>query len=181
MVFLDGRIPDSDLANLAKNLNQPATAFLIPSQEGDADPSSKTFEIRWFIPSREIPLCGHASLAASGVIFSGQTPAGQNITQLHLKNPNGNTITAHKRGNRVHLSLPASTVHPISDQDRPKVEEVVKKALGKQDVRFKFIGEGDGDFKNFLFVEIEEDHLGDLNGDLSAFVSVPYRGMLMFC
>jgi PhzF family phenazine biosynthesis protein len=42
------------------------TAFTVPSDRDDAD-----FDLRWFTPAAEVPLCGHATLAAGHVLMTG--------------------------------------------------------------------------------------------------------------
>ncbi|HFD32865.1 MAG TPA: PhzF family phenazine biosynthesis protein [Gammaproteobacteria bacterium] len=55
-------LDDATLQSIAKENNLSETAFFIPSSEG--------FHIRWFTPSTEVNLCGHATLAAAFVIFN---------------------------------------------------------------------------------------------------------------
>ena len=52
------------MLSIAKELGLSETAFIIPLEEAN------TFSIRYFSPKMEIPLCGHATLAASKVLFS---------------------------------------------------------------------------------------------------------------
>ena len=56
VVRLDGPLADGQLQNLARSFNQSETAFLW--RDGEA------WRLRWFTPSCEVPLCGHATLAA---------------------------------------------------------------------------------------------------------------------
>jgi PhzF family phenazine biosynthesis protein len=37
--------------------------------------SQQRFRLRWFTPAAEVPLCGHATLAAAYVLFAGGSPA----------------------------------------------------------------------------------------------------------
>ncbi|HEY2750184.1 PhzF family phenazine biosynthesis protein [Phenylobacterium sp.] len=60
-----GAWPDADwMQALAAENNQAETAFLLKTQ----DPAR--FGLRWFTPALEVPLCGHATLASSHVLFS---------------------------------------------------------------------------------------------------------------
>jgi len=61
---LEAWLPDMQLQNIAMENNLSETAFFIPSQSSDAD-----FDLRWFTPSCEVDLCGHATLATSFIIF----------------------------------------------------------------------------------------------------------------
>ena len=56
VVRLEHPLSDSTLQGLATSLNQSETAFLW-RHDG-------CWMLRWFTPSREVPLCGHATLAA---------------------------------------------------------------------------------------------------------------------
>ena len=56
VVLLDQPVSDAWMQGLARSLNQSETAFLLPCEGGWA--------LRWFTPSCEVPLCGHATLAA---------------------------------------------------------------------------------------------------------------------
>lgn len=59
---LDTWLPDDVLLSIAEENNLSETAFYIPTDKG--------FHIRWFTPTTEVDLCGHATLAAAFVIFS---------------------------------------------------------------------------------------------------------------
>jgi PhzF family phenazine biosynthesis protein len=60
-------LADNTLQAIAGENNFAETAFLV------ADPSGETdFELRWFTPANEVPLCGHATLASGHVVLSQQ-------------------------------------------------------------------------------------------------------------
>jgi len=54
-------LPDSILQLIAEENNLSETAFYVPEGEG--------FRIRWFTPTVEVDLCGHATLATARVVF----------------------------------------------------------------------------------------------------------------
>lgn len=60
--LLEAWLPDSVLQGIAANNNLAETAFTAP--RGD------DFELRWFTPTTEVDLCGHATLAAAFVLFN---------------------------------------------------------------------------------------------------------------
>jgi predicted PhzF superfamily epimerase YddE/YHI9 len=64
-------LPDALMQNIAMETNLADTAFLVPSREG--------YEIRWFTPSVEVDLCGHATLAAGHVLFEHLGFAGESV------------------------------------------------------------------------------------------------------
>ena len=53
--------PDPWLAGLAMEFNQSETAYVRPRR----DQAANTFDLRWFTPALEVPLCGHATLASA--------------------------------------------------------------------------------------------------------------------
>lgn len=73
---LDHWLPDELMLNIAAENNLAETAFFVREKEG--------FHIRWFTPTAEVDLCGHATLATAHVLFN------------HLNYP-GNSVTFHSR------------------------------------------------------------------------------------
>ena len=59
---LNERLPDETLIAIAEENNLSETAYFIETNKG--------FHIRWFTPTTEVDLCGHATLAAAYVIFN---------------------------------------------------------------------------------------------------------------
>lgn len=62
---LDHWLPDEILQAIALENNLSETAFTIPAS-GDAD-----YELRWFTPTTEVVMCGHATLASGHVLLKG--------------------------------------------------------------------------------------------------------------
>jgi predicted PhzF superfamily epimerase YddE/YHI9 len=60
-------LPDPTLQAIAAENNLAETAFLVPDS-GD-------YRLRWFTPTTEVPLCGHATLASSAVVMERLEPA----------------------------------------------------------------------------------------------------------
>lgn len=65
---LDEKIKPELMQAIAYEMNLSETAFVVP--KGNDLVSGKEFAIRWFTPNKEVPLCGHATLAASEVLFN---------------------------------------------------------------------------------------------------------------
>jgi PhzF family phenazine biosynthesis protein len=59
---------------LAAENNQAETAFLLRT------PDPARFGLRWFTPALEVPICGHATLAAGHVLFSELAIPAQRVT-----------------------------------------------------------------------------------------------------
>jgi PhzF family phenazine biosynthesis protein len=67
VILLEGWPDDAVLQSIAAENNLAETAFLLPS-ESDAD-----YDLRWFTPTVEVAMCGHATLA-SGHVILGRRP-----------------------------------------------------------------------------------------------------------
>ena len=61
---LDAWLDDATLLAIAEENNFAETAFLVKDETGAAD-----WELRWFTPTMEIRLCGHATLASGHVLL----------------------------------------------------------------------------------------------------------------
>jgi len=93
--LLEAWLPDEVLQRIATENNLSETAFVV----GDRD----RYELRWFTPTVEVDLCGHATLAAAFVIinergFSGDT--------LHFQTKSGVLGASHEDG-MITLDFPA--------------------------------------------------------------------------
>jgi predicted PhzF superfamily epimerase YddE/YHI9 len=60
-------ISDAVLQAIAGELNLSETAFVRPIAGGD---TSGEYSLRWFTPTNEVPLCGHATLACAHALFN---------------------------------------------------------------------------------------------------------------
>ena len=63
---LEEWLPDATLQAIAAENNLSETAFTVPSTSGDAD-----YDLRWFTPTVEVDLCGHATLASAHILIKG--------------------------------------------------------------------------------------------------------------
>ncbi len=63
---LDHWLDDAVMQAIAAENNLSETAFTVPSERDGAD-----YELRWFTPSVEVDLCGHATLAAGHLLIRG--------------------------------------------------------------------------------------------------------------
>ncbi len=117
VVVLDEWLPDAVLAAIAAENNLSETAFVVPA--GDVMP------LRWFTPTAEIDLCGHATLAAAHVLFGDYLPM---LKRLRFSTRSGELAVARvalpsgKAG--LQLDFPAQPGRPVA------LEESMVAALG---------------------------------------------------
>ncbi|PHS29448.1 MAG: isomerase [Robiginitomaculum sp.] len=63
VVPLDHWLDDAVLQNIAMENNLAETAFIVPTD------AAESWKLRWFTPTMEVPLCGHATLASAACIM----------------------------------------------------------------------------------------------------------------
>lgn len=88
-------LPDATMQEIAAENNLSETAFTVPSA-GDAD-----YDLRWFTPTVEVDLCGHASLAAGHILIRGAA--------VRFATRSG-ILTVTRDGDLLRLDLPAHAV-----------------------------------------------------------------------
>ncbi|MCU0657547.1 MAG: PhzF family phenazine biosynthesis protein [Polyangiaceae bacterium] len=101
VVLLDDERPGDWMQSVAAEMNLPETAFARPLPDG-------SFELRWFTPSTEVPLCGHATLAAGAVLLQEQVVSGAAIFQTA-----SGPLMVEPRGDLFALSLPSLATEPL--------------------------------------------------------------------
>lgn len=111
---LDQWLPDHQLQALAAQHNLSETAFFVPVAES-------AFELRWFTPVEEVPLCGHATLATAHVLLRERQVSADALTfQTRYRG----LLHAQSQGDRLALDLPAVEYEPH------EVEARLEAALG---------------------------------------------------
>jgi len=117
--ILDSWLDDQILQSIAGENNLAETAFLTTNADG-------SFHIRWFTPSFEIPLCGHATLAASYVLFQ---YCGYSDSTIRFHSKSGELL-AHQRGELLMLDFPAY------DCEAAVLTDTISEALGARPSEF---------------------------------------------
>ncbi len=129
---LDAWLPDDLLLNIAMENNLAETAYYVKEKEG--------YRIRWFTPTVEVDLCGHATLATAAVLFNHE---GYQGTQLTFNSRSG-PLTVTKDGDFLTLNFPADTfseVVPSRELTDPFNIKPVKAFKGKTDYMLIFENE----------------------------------------
>ena len=93
---LDHWLPDEVMQAIAAENNLSETAFTVPSERDDAD-----YDLRWFTPTTEVPLCGHATFAAAHILIHGEA--------IRFSTQSG-ILTVARDGDMLQMSLPAYSV-----------------------------------------------------------------------
>jgi len=124
VVPLEKWLPDETLQAIAEENNLAETAFTIPAEGGAAD-----YELRWFTPTTEVALCGHATLASGHVLI------GERDEVRFSTRKAGVLAVRRDAGGALELDLPQTLVRP---GEHPELIE----ALGTAQAEFHLSYEG---------------------------------------
>ena len=101
VIPLDRWLDDALLQAIAEENNLSETAFTIPCDNDRAD-----FELRWFTPTHEVDLCGHATIAAGHALMTGHP--------LRFSTRAG-ILVVSRRDDFLELDLPAAALREVNE------------------------------------------------------------------
>jgi phenazine biosynthesis protein PhzF family len=116
--LVDSPLGDERMLAIAQELNLSETAFLCPRENPGA------YSIRYFSPKMEIPLCGHATLASTKVIFSTR-----GLTAVHFLTTQSLELSAQASNGQIVMEFP---IYETQSADAPPA---LLAALGVKAVR----------------------------------------------
>jgi PhzF family phenazine biosynthesis protein len=112
---LDAWLPDAVMQAIASENNLSETAFFVPEGEG--------YRLRWFTPTTEVDLCGHATLASAHVVFRWLMPGRSSVT---FQTQQAGPLTVARDGELLALDFPARPATPCT------MDEALVAALGRR-------------------------------------------------
>src|SRR4051812_27498716 len=151
VVPLDAWLPDAKLQAIAAENNLPETAFFVRENGG--------WKLRWFTPTVEVDLCGHATLASAHLIFSKLAPG---LNRARFSTRSG-MLEVTKHGDVLALDFPANPPKRVEDA---ATIAAVGKALGRAPVEL---------WKTHSFMAVYEKG-ADVRGiapDMAAIAALP--------
>lgn len=108
---LEAWLPDHVMQDIAAENNLAETAFFVPEGGG--------YRLRWFTPTVEVALCGHATLAAAWVILNRLRDG---LDSVAFETRSGE-LTVRRLGELYSLDLPARPPQPC--QAHPRLVEAL--------------------------------------------------------
>ena len=147
---------DSWMQKVAREMNLSETAFLEKHADG--------YKLRWFTPSIEVDLCGHATLAGAHVLWeTGQLRPGEQA-RFHTRS---GLLTSDQRDGWIEMDFPAKK-EQLADAPAHLLE-----ALGGKPV---YVGKNAFDY----LVEVEsEEILRAMRPNFSLLRTLPVRGVIV--
>jgi PhzF family phenazine biosynthesis protein len=106
---LERWLPDETLQAIAMENNLSETAFTVPDATGAAD-----YELRWFTPTTEVALCGHATLASGHVLIERE--------EVRFRTRKAGVLVVARDGDGLTLDLPRTLVRASGE---PRLLEVL--------------------------------------------------------
>ncbi|EDO41139.1 predicted protein [Nematostella vectensis] len=111
---------------IAMEMNLSETAFVREVTDSESYETGVRFHLRWFTPTNEVPLCGHATLASAAVIFYHSGNDNQEITFDTLSGP----IKARRKGSMICLDMPLNNPVPVDPEGQDEISKVIKSVVG---------------------------------------------------
>lgn len=149
---LDQWLPDEVMQAIGAENNLAETAFTVPAQSDEAD-----YELRWFTPSVEVNLCGHATLAAAHILLHGE--------RIRFATRSGILAVARDPDDPSLLKLDM----PAAPPEASELPELTR-ALGVQgETYLSRLGNG-----NAILLLADEAAVRAVNPDFAALRELPY-------
>jgi PhzF family phenazine biosynthesis protein len=118
VVPLDRWLDAKVMQAIAAENNQAETAFFAPNASG-------SFDLRWFTPTSEVDLCGHATLASAYVIFRFLDPS---LKEARFQTRSGELVVRQGSEGRNNMTMPAASA--VSFQAPQGFVAALAKAVG---------------------------------------------------
>jgi PhzF family phenazine biosynthesis protein len=112
---LEDWLADDVLQAIAMENNLSETAFFVAREDGD-------YDLRWFTPTVEVDICGHATLASAYVIAE-QLEPGRDRIGFHTRS---GALNVTRDGDLYALDFPSQPPQPVT----PELARTVSEALG---------------------------------------------------
>ena len=153
---LDEWISDSLMQQIASENNQAETAFFVKK--------GNIFEIRWFTPSIEVDLCGHATLAAAHVLFVHE---GYKDPTINFTSYRSGPLSVSHTNDLLTLNFPADIINetPVSNE--------LYTGLSKKPVK-AFKGKTD-----YVLVYDNQSDIEKMIPDFSKIATLDCRGLII--
>ncbi|XP_071953586.1 phenazine biosynthesis-like domain-containing protein isoform X2 [Antedon mediterranea] len=112
-------LSDVQMLQIAQEMKQSETAFVSPVNQADNFQTGSNFNLRWFTPTNEVNLCGHATMATSAVIFEKKCNVNEQLT-FHTRSGQLMVKTCHED---LVMDFP---MYPTVPQEESTVKELIK-------------------------------------------------------
>ena len=151
---LDKWLDDDLLQSIAMENNLSETAFFVPYEKG--------YQLRWFTPTTEVDLCGHATLATGFVLYE---ILNYEKPSISFKTRSGELIVA-REGDLLQMDFPALPLKPCP------VPEALSAGLDREPMEVLVA-------EDYLVVYQNEQIIRTLTPDFRALKALDKRGVIV--
>lgn len=162
VVPLDEWLPDEQMQRIAAENNLAETAFYV-KKKGDGQ-----YHIRWFTPTIEVDLCGHATLATGYVVFFLEGQDQPQLEQIFFESRSGTLKVCRSENGWLTLDFPADVVQKATLQPPALVASVKEKPVAV------FKGKTD-----YMLVYETQQQIEALAPDFREMNNIPARGVIV--
>lgn len=124
---------DDDMQRVAKEMELSETCFVCQGDNG-------SYNLRWFSPTAEVDLCGHATLAAAHYMWSEGVVSESEEINFYTRS---GILKAKSEDGFIWLDFPAEVAHEVSDKE---LIETIAGALCIDLGQIKFVGQNRMDY-----------------------------------
>ncbi len=153
---LDNWLDADIMQKIAAENNLAETAFTVPVENG--------FEIRWFTPTVEVDLCGHATLASAFVLINFE---GFTDDKINFFSKNSGTLTVTKNGDLFTLNFPSDSLQKVENLSQFKncfAHQPIEAYQGKTD---------------YLLIFENENQIINIKPNFSEIAKINARGIIV--
>lgn len=118
---------EQKMQQIASEMNLSETVYIIDTDQTGFI-SGDRFRIRWFTPTNEVPLCGHATVASASVLFYQINNSSSSIT---FDSASGPLITQRAPPRGITMNFP---LNPPVPQDQEDLAELLKLVLPEEKI-----------------------------------------------
>lgn len=136
--LLQDELSEQTMLDIAAEFGYSETAFVIKQD-------THSFSIRYFSPSQEIPLCGHATLASSKALFTEH----ENLSKITFHTHFDDTLKISQNQGQIEMYFPQH------DTEKATIDNNIQNALGIND----FLNCEYNAFHNIVMLEIESSEI----------------------
>lgn len=146
------------MQQVAREMNLSETAFLHPIDGG--------WSLRWFTPTVEVKLCGHATLASAFTLWETGVLKSDETARFHTLS---GWLTCRREGSWITMDLPAKVCEPCP------APAGLADSLGCELLSCGLNG------MDYLVEVADEKILRSLKPNFSALATLPVRGVIVTC
>lgn len=154
---LDQWLPDNVMQQIAMENNLAETAFIVKEEKG--------YHIRWFTPTVEVALCGHATLASAHIFFN---HLGYTNDEISFHSKSGWLKVSKEKNGQLTLDFPADHFEVVNDIP-PAIEAGLKIKVSKV-YKGKF---------DYMVVVDQQSTIENLIPDFKTLATIKSRGVLV--